>query len=216
MYRDKSRLGLGTRICHDIKSLNGNQNASLSPPCDARHCGGKVGITEYHGGVFPSELQGDFLHRGGGQLGDPLTNQGGPSERDHPDLERVISVLGSIGASTSINHLGVCHNALPHGPPKPEDHVDHPGGKPRLPHEPAQHPGGDTGHLAGLAHHGVAGHDGGGDLKGEQVQREVPGGDEAGHAHRVSAGDVHHARPAHSLGGVHQTLPRMRKLNTMT
>ena len=50
-------------------------------------------------------------------------------------------------------------------------------------------------------------------LECEEVEREVPGGDEPGHAHRVSAGDVDHARPAHCLGGVHQTLPRMRELD---
>ena len=121
-------------------------------------------------------------------------------------------MTSNVTNSLSLSYLGVCHDALTHGLPKPEDHVDHPGGEPSLPHEPAQHPGRDAGHLARLAHHGVTGHDGGGDLEGEQVKREVPGGDEPGHAHRVPAGDVHHARPAHSLGGVQQTLPRVRKL----
>ena len=57
-----------------------------SPPCDTRHSRRKVGITEYHCGVFSSELKGDFLHGGGSQLGDPLADQGGPGERDHSDL----------------------------------------------------------------------------------------------------------------------------------
>ena len=62
-------------------------------PCDTRYGGGKVGITEYYGSVFSSELQRDFLHGAGGQLGDPLAYQSGPGEGDHPDLESGVSKI---------------------------------------------------------------------------------------------------------------------------
>lgn len=52
-------------------------------------------------------------------------------------------------------------------------------------HQPAQHPGGHRGHLAGLGHHRVPRRDGGRDLPGEQVEGEIPGADQTGCRHRT-------------------------------
>ena len=117
----------------------------------------------------------------------------------------------------------MCDDGLACGGPVAEHHVDHASGKPGLRHDGAQHPGRDTRHLAavllshncalssaytvsapGFADHGVAGHDGGGDLEGEEVERQVPGGDEPRHAQRPPARQVHHARG--TLASVHQAL----------
>ena len=114
-------------------------------------------------------------------------------------------------------------DGLARGGPVAEHHVDHASGQPGLRHDGAQHPGRHTCHLAavllshaqlrtewclvsapGFADHGVAGHDGGGDLEGEEVERQVPGGDEPRHAQRPPAGQVHHARGA--LARVDQAL----------
>ena len=53
-------------------------------------------------------------------------------------------------------------------------------------------------------HHGVSARDGGRDFEGEEVEREVPGADEPGHAHRGAGRVVHcadaiqHVRAARS------------------
>ena len=61
-----------------------------------------------------------------------------------------------------------------------------------------------------LADNSAAGHEGGGDLEGEEVKREVPGRDQPRHADRLPAGDVDHPDPA--LAIPHQALPRCPEL----
>ena len=64
----------------------------------------------------------------------------------------------------------------------------------------AQFPSCDWCHLAGFGHHCVPERNGRGELEREQVAGEVPGADQAGHAHRVIDSVVHSIHRLHHRG----------------
>jgi hypothetical protein len=71
---------------------------------------------------------------------------------------------------------GIVHQGLADGAPLPRQQVQEVGGSPRLMEQP-HGGGGDQRRLLGrLGEHGVAGGQRGGDLAGEDRQREVPRG----------------------------------------
>ena len=81
-------------------------------------------------------------------------------------------------------HLRVPHYGFSSSRASPIDYIADPRGEPHFPHDLGHHVSRERGHLARLADDRTAGSKGWGNLKGEQVKREVPRGNKPCHAHR--------------------------------
>ncbi len=141
----------------------------------------EVGVGEDHRGVLAAQLQAELLEQRGARGGHGPAGGGAAGERDGP-------------------HPGVGHQGLADLATQAVQEVEDPRRRPDLGEEARQAVRGQRRQLAGLGDEGIAHRQGRRDLPGQQVERQVPGGDQADHAEGLAQGVVQ--RPLHVVGVV--------------
>ena len=136
-------------------------------PDDAIRREVEVGVTEHDDPVLAAELEADPLEPAGGQLGDPTTRRRVAGEADHRDIRVGHQRVADLGA-------GAGHE------------VDRAGREAGLDHQLDEQRGAQRRVARRLEHDGVAGHERGHHLPARDGDREVPGGDDPGHAERLA------------------------------